>query len=212
MANLTDLGRKYGTDKTDEHHSFKGQCYTDIYNRYLNHLQDQEFNFLEIGVREGRSIKMWSEYFPNATIVGVDIDPECKKYESGNIKIHIGSQEDEQFLKEIIAQYQKFKVILDDGSHINSMIMKSFDVLNKHATDFYIVEDLRNSYEDLTMDVLSWPGMHLNVNLNSNNADTRPQFNEMILNLVKRMDYRTGEWTGINFHSQMVVMQKKVIL
>ena len=137
---------------------------------------------------------------------------ECKKYESDNIKIHIGSQEDEQFLKEIIAQYQKFKVILDDGSHINSMIMKSFDVLSKHATDFYIVEDLRNSYEDLTMDVLSWPGMHLNVNLNSNNADTRPQFNEMILNLVKRMDYRTGEWTGINFHSQMVVMQKKVIL
>lgn len=205
---LTDVGRKFGTDKTDQYHTFKGECYTDIYHHYLKHLRGKSFNLLEIGVREGKSIKMWSEYFPNAKIVGIDIDPSCSKFSGGNIDVHIGSQDDKSFLDKIIDQYKEFGVILDDGSHINSLTMESFKILNGFATDFYIIEDLRNSYEDLTISVQFWPGMQYNKNLQPNNVETRPFMNDKILELVKTMDYRTGDWTGINFHSQMIILQK----
>lgn len=205
---LTKLGKKYGTDKVDEHHTFMGECYTDLYHHHLKHFRHQEFNFLEIGVRDGKSIKMWAEYFPNAKIVGVDIDPTCKQYESDNIEIHIGSQEDQTFLNRLISKYQTFRVILDDGSHINSMTLKSFKILQPFASQFYIIEDLRNSHEDLTRDVQSWPGMHLNDGLDADNSKTRPEMDKLFMDLVKSMDYRMGNWTGITFHAQMVLLQK----
>lgn len=208
MTNLTDLGQKYGTDKVDQWHEFLGDKYTDIYHRYLNHLRDKEFNLLEIGVRDGKSMKMWSEYFPKAKIIGVDIDPTCKQYETGNVEIHIGSQEDKDFVNKIIDQYGEFAVVLDDGSHINSMTIKSFQLLNNYTTDFYIIEDLRNSYEDLTIDVQSWPGIQYNKDLDANNYITRPAFNKMVLDLIQMMDYRTGNWSGFYWHAQMLIMQK----
>lgn len=212
MNDLTMLANKYKTDKVDQYHTFLGDTYTDVYYKYLNHMREREFNFLEIGVREGSSIKMWSEFFPNARIVGVDIDPNCKQYEGGNVDIRIGSQEDDAFLDSLISEYGNFAVVLDDGSHINTMIIKSFIKLQSFVTDFYMVEDLRNSYEDLTEDVRMWPGMHLNENLDANNARTRPAFNDMILDLIKQMDYRMGRWSGFCFHAQMLIMQKGSIV
>jgi hypothetical protein len=205
---LTELGRKYGTDKVDQHHEFWGDTYCDIYHKYLQHLRDEEFNFLEIGVRDGKSIKMWAEYFPKATIVGLDIDPTCKQYEGGNVEIHIGSQDDVGLINGLLSKYENFRVVLDDGSHINSLTMDSFRLLNKHTTEWYIIEDLRNSYEDLTEDVKHWPGMHLNQNLNANNSLTRPEFNSRLLDIIKMMDYRIATWTGVHFHAQMVLLQK----
>src|SRR6056300_1542091 len=110
MNDLTKLGIKYNTDKVDQYHNFLGDTYTDIYYKYLNHLRDKEFNFLEIGVRDGQSVKMWSEFFPKANIIGVDINPSCKQYEENNIAVHIGSQEDEVFLNSLIAKYGSFRV------------------------------------------------------------------------------------------------------
>lgn len=205
---LTQLGSLYGTDKVDQHHTFLNDTYTDIYYKYLNHLEDKEFNFLEIGVRDGKSIKMWADFFPRAKIVGVDIEPSCKQFETDQVDIHIGSQEDIDFLNSLIAKYGSFGVILDDGSHINSMTMTSFMTLHHFATDFYIIEDLKNSYEDLTRDVQFWPGMNLNKNLDADNSRTRSEFNDMILDLIKQMDYRIGEWSGFCFHAQMLIMEK----
>ena len=208
MNRLTEIGEQYGTDKVDKYHTFEGETYTDIYFEYLHHLQDKEFTFLEIGVRDGKSIKMWADFFPKAKIVGVDIDPSCKQFETNQIDIHIGSQEDEAFLNSLVEKYGSFQVVLDDGSHINSMTLKSFTVLQQHTTDFYIIEDLRNSYEDLTFDVRSWPGMHLNESLDADNSATRSAFDARFLALIRLMDYRLGKWTGFSFHSQMLVMEK----
>lgn len=208
MNKLTELGIKYGTDKVDVNHTFAGECYTDIYDKYLNHLRDQEFNFLEIGIRDGCSLNMWSEYFPKASIIGIDINPSCKKYERDNIHVEIGSQGDTEFLQKLIEKYSTFKVVLDDGSHINTLTLKSFDVLNHYATDFYIIEDLRNSYENLTNDIIGWPGMSLNQDLNPRNDLTRSEFDYTFLNLIKNMDYRKGKYKSINFHAQILVLEK----
>lgn len=209
MNNLTKLGHKFGTDKVDEHHSFAGECYTDIYHKYLQHLQNEEFNFLEIGVRNGASVKMWSEYFPRARIIGLDIDPLCKQYESDRINIEIGSQGDKEFIESLVKKYGKFRVVLDDGSHINTLTLDSLQLLNDHVEEFYIIEDLRNSYENLTVDIQYWgDSMKLNNNLNPRNDLTRVQLDNMLLTLIKNLDYRQGNFKSINFHAQILVMEK----
>jgi len=55
---------------------------------------------------------MWEEYFPNATIHGIDY----KQYESGRIKITIADQGDENQLKEL-EKLGPFDILIDDGSH-----------------------------------------------------------------------------------------------
>ena len=52
---------------------------------------------------------MWEEYFTNAKIFGIDINPDCKKLEKENIDIQIGSQNDKKFLR----QYSEYVQNLD---------------------------------------------------------------------------------------------------
>ena len=161
---LSELGRKYGCDKVDQYHTFKGKTYFDVYEKYLNKFREENITFLELGVRDCASLKVWKEYFPKAKIVGIDINPACRRYGAFGFHIEIGSQGDTSFINDVIEKYGPFDIILDDASHINELSLASFNQLSDHVKPggLYIIEDLRNSYEDLTEDVKHWPGMHLN--------------------------------------------------
>lgn len=208
---LNDLGIKNRCDKSDIHHTFKGETYLDVYEKYFSKFKDKPVRFLELGVREGASIRIWDEYFTNSELIlGIDIMDRCKGFATDSISIEIGSQGDEEFIEEIIKTYGPFDIILDDASHINDLSLKSFDLLNAHVRDggLYIIEDLRNSYEDLTDAVRSWPGMHLNTDTNFNNAQTRKYLDKCLLDVVKDLDYRTSSFKAVHFHSQMVILEK----
>ena len=85
---LQQIGIYFGTDKYDHNHSFAGKSYLHIYNNYFKHLRTNPVNFLEIGVKDGQSHRMWSKYFhSNSKIYGLDIDPRCSNNTSNNIKI-----------------------------------------------------------------------------------------------------------------------------
>lgn len=211
MSALNELGIKYGCDKSDIHHTFKGKTYLDVYETYFEKFKNLPIKFLELGVRQGQSISIWKDYFKNAeVIVGLDISPECKIFESGNIKIEIGSQADRTVIENVIHKYGPFDIILDDASHINDLSITSFNLLKNSVSTggYYIIEDLRNSYEDLTQDVKFWPGMHLNTGVNFDNSSTRKDFDKLLLGIVKELDYRTSEFKFINFHSQIVILGK----
>jgi hypothetical protein len=125
--------------------------YFDIYERHFRRFVGEEMLIIEIGVFEGGSIQMWKEYFgEKATIVGIDIDPNCKQYEdtSRNIFVEIGSQSDTEFLKSIIEKYGRPDILLDDGSHNQSDIITSFENLYYQVKDdgVYFVEDLHTAY------------------------------------------------------------------
>lgn len=79
-TSLDDIGLKYayafgkgklytGGDKTSLGHGF-----TTHYDSLLHHLRLQPVQLLELGVCHGKSLAMWSEYFAQGTIHGVDID------------------------------------------------------------------------------------------------------------------------------------------
>lgn len=123
--------------------------YFDVYERHFQRLRGNPIRMLEIGVFGGGSLKMWQSYFHrDSTIVGVDINPKCEEYANENIHVMIVSQDDEDFLHEVARIYGPFDIILDDGSHQNPHVVKSFQVLYPllAPTGVYMIEDAHTSY------------------------------------------------------------------
>ena len=79
---LNDLAVRYNTDKRIGIHS-----YVKWYEALFAPRRWQQLNMLEIGVQTGASIKMWADYFPNARLVGIDIDPRCAQFATNRIQI-----------------------------------------------------------------------------------------------------------------------------
>jgi len=125
--------------------------YIKRYNFHFENIRHDVKKILEIGVYHGRSLKVWKEYFPNAEIYGIDIDPNCKKFEDDRTKIIICDQNDEQQLKKVSENLRDFDIILDDGSHKYLHIIKTFSFLYSclKQDGYYVVEDIINNYKCL---------------------------------------------------------------
>ena len=73
---------------------------------------------MEIGIFQGGSLQMWKHYFgEKVEIIGVDINQKCKELEEDRISIHIGSQSNKQFLRDLKSKIPKVDILIDDGGH-----------------------------------------------------------------------------------------------
>ena len=141
---LNILAETHNTDKLEH-------GYIKIYEKYFESERDKQLKILEIGIADGKSLLMWSDYFKNSTVVGIDIhkiDIKEKNLNRSNIKIHQGSQSDDKFINTIIKEYESFDIIIDDGSHLKKDVIKSFHLLFPHLNNggLYVVEDMQTSY------------------------------------------------------------------
>lgn len=209
MNELQQLGIKHGTDKS--RHSYANKTYLDIYYPYFENFKSKEIKFLEIGIKDGCSHRLWKEFFKNSIIYGIDIDPRCKQYEEDKIQLFTGSQGDPNLIHEIVSDGKMFDIILDDGSHINELTIKSFELLFPHLKSggLYIIEDLANSYmEDIANYIKTWPGMEYNNNVNFINkrSDINLLFNKLIENIDMMRLETNIEW--VHFYSRIAIIKK----
>lgn len=209
---LHQIGLKHGTDKALI--QYKGISYLDIYERYFSSIRDDVKNIVEIGIFNGKSLSMWEEYFPNANIIGVDINPACKAYETDRIKIFIGDQNDDNFLKDLSNQFKDIDILIDDGSHITKHQINTFNHLypSIKKEGFYVVEDLRNSYEEYLNhhDVRSvWPGMWYNKK-DDELKNFREDFNKWVNDMVKKLDFHDeSNMLGIYHYPMILIIENK---
>lgn len=128
---LHEIGLKYNTDKATFHK------YLDFYEQHLSLIKKSKGNFLELGVNDGASLKMWQEWLPNLKVEGWDIKPSdisnTKIVDCGNV---------EQLSK--AAGKRKFKCVIDDASHLWADQINAFNILWPQ-TDIYIIEDLHTA-------------------------------------------------------------------
>lgn len=127
--------------------------YTYFYDRLFTSLRDKPLLILEIGVCGGGSLKMWYEYFPNATIIGLDINDES---ELSNDRTYVyqldqsNNLELENFVIQCKLNNYEFDIIIDDGSHHMQdqqiTLGYLFPLLKSKGT--YIIEDLHTSLVD----------------------------------------------------------------
>ena len=132
--------------------ALKWHHYFPIYEETFEPFRRQPARILEIGVYKGFSIRMWREYFhPDSIIVGLDVDENCQQFkdETRNLFVRIGHQEDAGFLQSVVDEFGPFDLIIDDGSHVTSHMIDSFNFLfDKGLKDvgMYIVEDTHSNY------------------------------------------------------------------
>lgn len=123
--------------------------YLEVYERYFSSHRNKHCRILEIGVQNGGSLQLYQKYFPMAEkIVGIDVDPKCKRAESGNIFVEIGSQADPGFLADVSDIHGPFDIVVDDGSHVFEHQIASFEALFPRMSPdgVYLVEDTHTSY------------------------------------------------------------------
>ena len=126
--------------------------YFPVYEQILGSLNTRPICFLEIGVYQGGSLEMWRKYLhPESVIVGIDINPGCAAFDRPQERVHvrIGDQSDVSFLQSVVREFGPFDVILDDGSHVCSHMVKTFDhlFLNGLKDDgVYVAEDTHSNF------------------------------------------------------------------
>jgi hypothetical protein len=145
---LTEIGLRTKTDKAYFH------LFTEFYNDYFENFLGRPINILEIGIAKGGSILMMREFFPDATIYAIDINPKSVDLELGeNVHKYLCSQDDFTLLSKLFSEI-KFDIIIEDGSHLISHQQTSlgffFSYLNKGG--IYICEDLHTSYNKSYID------------------------------------------------------------
>lgn len=97
----------------------------------------------------GGSLEMWKEYLGTGSqIIGIDINPDCKAYQTEGIDIFIGSQDDSATIDAIFSRYPKIDIVLDDGGHVMQQMITSFELMYDRldANGVYIVEDMHTCY------------------------------------------------------------------
>jgi len=123
--------------------------YFDIYHRHFSVFRGQEVTLVEFGVFHGGSLQMWKDYFgPKARIIGVDINPRCKSLEEDQIEIHIGDQEDRNFLRKFRDEIGPVQILIDDGGHTMGQQICTFEEMFPAVgiPGIYLAEDLHTSY------------------------------------------------------------------
>lgn len=113
------LDSKIGFSRTrvQNRHCYVEECYSKIFPR-IEHSAKQ---ILEIGVDFGGSLLLWRDYFTNAQITGIDINP-CHAVENQD-RIHmiVNDAYSKPFADSLQDNY--FDLIIDDGPHtLESMI------------------------------------------------------------------------------------------
>lgn len=145
---LQKIGECTGSDKVYGHN------FIPIYENYFRNLRKKKLTILEIGIggyedsnAGGESLLMWSEYFINSSIIGADLFIKRLNLPS-NVKTLTLDQSKSNQIEELGKSHGMFDIIIDDGSHISSHIISTFEILWKYLNNqgIYVVEDTQTSY------------------------------------------------------------------
>lgn len=145
---LCRLAKLYGSDKWGTH------WYTPHYEFHFARLRRRRLTVLEIGVGGydrprvgGASLRMWRAYFPRSRVFGVDVYDKSF-HDERRIKTFQGSQSDPAFPRRVADTIGGIDIIIDDGSHVNTDVLTSFEVLFPllHDGGIYVIEDTQTAH------------------------------------------------------------------
>ena len=143
---LNNLIKKYF--EQSEFFSMKHEKYFHIYENILSNFKHKRIKLVEVGIENGGSLYIWKKFLPDAEIIGIDLNPKCKKFEKYGFNIEIGDQNLPEFWDEFFKKYKDVDVIIDDGGHTNSQQINTVVSCVPHINDggVLITEDVMCSY------------------------------------------------------------------
>lgn len=142
---LEEIVNNITTDKNTTH------SYLPLYETLLKGKKDTAKKILEIGIYRGGSIKLWNDYFTNATVYGIDIyDTHITEETIKNndkIKLLINNGYNDTFVTtEFVNNNIKFDFMLDDGPHSLDSMIQFIKLYSQLMTDdgILIIEDIQS--------------------------------------------------------------------
>jgi cephalosporin hydroxylase len=150
---MLTLNEIYQNHQTPDGQGDKGTAhsYIEIYDQLLSPYRNNS-NILEIGIAGGYSLHMWSEYFTNSNIYGVDVSDEIltnPKLKSEKFNVIHSDATKPEFLNQITDM--TFDIIIDDGSHLLEHQLESFKLLGSKVNvgGIYVIEDVAHLDKDM---------------------------------------------------------------
>ena len=131
--------------------SIKHSSYFDVYEKLFHRYKDKPVVFIEIGVLNGGSLFMWRDYFgKQAKIIGIDLNPDARRWQEHGFDIFIGDQANPLFWHQIFKKYPHIDVVLDDGGHTYEQQIMTTELLKSHIKDggLIVIEDTHTSYQN----------------------------------------------------------------
>ena len=112
--------KTYKSFLKSKYYCLKHNNYFNIYDDLFEKYRNRKITFVEIGIFSGGSLFMWRDYFgKKARIIGIDLNPDSKRFEKYGFEIFIGDQSKKSFWKKFFKKIGKVDVVLDDGGHTN---------------------------------------------------------------------------------------------
>ena len=121
---LCQLGAVHNTDKSPYNANLElhKHPYTAIYSLLFAPYQDKEFVFVELGIEDNASMRMWDSYFSKAQLFGLEYyDEKIKKAEKDKLKKVIYEKIDVTSITSIKKGFKKLpkppQIVIDDSTH-----------------------------------------------------------------------------------------------
>lgn len=137
---LTEIAIKYGNDR----HPWSKHSYTPYYYKLFQNRQKSIKKILEIGVGEGKGLRMWQDFFPNAKIYGAEIDP-ARIFKQGHIEvIYCDQTKDDDLMALLKKTGTDIDFVVEDASHKPADQVFTCLTLMPHLAKeiIYIIEDV----------------------------------------------------------------------
>jgi hypothetical protein len=210
---LSSLCEQYTSDKCPKGHNF-----TEVYELFFHPIKDEAKKITEIGIAQGASLNLWRNYFPNATIYGIDI-ADMSKFNNNYIKTFIGDQSKRGDLQKFISTYgDNFDIILDDGGHTMEQQQISLGFLFRYVKPggYYIIEDIHTSLPPFKKEF--WPAqdettttltMILNF-IKTKSIQSKYLTKEEITYLSRSIEFCNLFFNNIQFDSMTCILKKKL--
>lgn len=139
------------TDKNTVH------SYLHLYENLLMSKKETAKNVLEVGIgpfleSNGGSIKLWHDYFKNATVYALDNCPlesvwdEIKNKERIVLYTSVDAYNEDFFISNFLNKNLKFDFMLDDGPHTLESMKRFIKLYSQIMTDdgILIIEDVQS--------------------------------------------------------------------
>ena len=137
----------------DKMHS-RGMNYANAYGELLRDRDPKRF--VELGVFTGVSLAMWCELYPQAEVVGLDVDlSRVNRVDLANRGAFEANEpqvfEWDAFDPQPLAVLEDVDVFIDDGPHVTEAVVKVAEFMRDRMAPggLFIVEDMRNGADIL---------------------------------------------------------------
>ena len=133
---ISEILKKYNTDKNKKIRKRNWHCYGKAYDHLFKSFDRKaKLDILEIGTEYGESLLAWREYFPNASITGVDIIDRVKDKDPS--------------IEYIVSDINDFDtaidydIVIDDGSHKLKDVLHTIHQIKIKVGGIMVIEDVQ---------------------------------------------------------------------